>query len=147
MSVKSPAAAIEGWYTMDPDNACLLGARCTDCGTYYFPKHIVYCRNPGCDSESFAEVELSKTGTIWSYTNACYQPPEPYVAAEPFAPFAIAAVELEREKMIVLGQVVAGVEVGELSVGDAVELVLDALHEDDQHTRMVWKWRPVKAGA
>lgn len=147
MGTKTPAPAIEGWYSMDKDHACLLGARCTDCGTYYFPKHIHYCRNPGCDSESFEEVELSTTGTLWSYTNACYPPPEPFVAADPFEPFAIAAVELEREKMIVLGQVVAGVDVSELAVGAKVELVLDTLHEDEEHTRMVWKWKPVAAGA
>lgn len=147
MSKKPLAPAIEGWYTMDAEKPFLLGSRCASCGTYYFPKHIVYCRNPGCEGETFETVELSRTGTIWSYTNACYQPPAPYVAAEPFRPFAIAAVELEREKMIVLGQVVEGIDVDQLSVGDPVELVLEPLHEDEESIRVTWKWRPIAVEA
>ncbi len=143
MNSKSTVAAIEGWYTMDSDEPRLLGTRCDACGTYYFPKQESYCRNPGCDSESFSEVPLSREGTIWSYTNACYQPPEPYVAADPFEPFSIAAVELDEEKMIVLGQVVEGVSVEQLRVGQRVELVLETLYEDDETNKVVWKWKPV----
>ena len=58
-------------------------------------------------------------------------------------PFAICAVELAAEQMVVMGQVVPGVDVDELTVGDEVELVLDTLYEDDEHEYMVWKWRPV----
>jgi uncharacterized OB-fold protein len=47
--------------------------------------------------------------------------------------------------MVVMGQVVPGVGVDDLSVGDEVELVLDTLYEDDEHEYMVWKWRPVGA--
>ena len=56
-------------------------------------------------------------------------PPEPFVAPDPFLPFTIAAVELEKEKMIVLGQVVAGVDVAELAVGMPIELVLETLYQ------------------
>jgi uncharacterized OB-fold protein len=68
------------------------------------------------------------------------------VAADPYVPFAIAAVELAAEQMVVMGQVVPGVDVDDLHVGDEVELVLDTLYEDDEHEYVVWKWRPL-AGA
>ena len=45
--------------------------------------------------------------------------------------------------MVVLGQVVAGVEGDELEVGMEVELVLETLYEDDDNDYVVWKWRPV----
>jgi hypothetical protein len=45
--------------------------------------------------------------------------------------------------MVVMGQVVPGVVVDQLSVGTEVELVLDTLYEDDDHEYVVWKWRPV----
>ena len=67
------------------------------------------------------------------------------MAADPYAPFSIAAVELAAEQMVVMGQVVPGVGVNQLSVGDEVELVLDTLYEDDEHEYVVWKWRPVGA--
>src|SRR5664280_2538329 len=59
--------------------------------------------------------------------------------------FAIAAVELAAEQMVVMGQMVPGVDVDSLSVGSEVELVLDTLYEDDEHEYVVWKWRPVGA--
>ena len=143
MSAKPANAAIEGWYTLDSEAPQLLGSRCDACGTYYFPKMLKYCRNPACEGDSFSEVPLSRTGKIWSYTNACYKPPEPFVAADPFQPFAIAAVELDEEKMIVLGQVIEGVDVDQLQVGQAVELVIEPLHETDEDVKMIWKWKPV----
>ena len=142
MSPKPLAPAIAGWHTMDPDEPHLIGTRCTDCGTYFFPRQSSYCKNPACDSTDFEEVELSRTGIIWSYTNACYQPPEPFVAPDPFQPYAIAAVELEEEHMVVLGQVVDGVGVDDLKVGMPVELVLETLHEDEEDTKVTWKWKP-----
>ncbi len=143
MSDKKQVPAIEGWYTMDNEKPHLLGTQCLHCNTYYFPKQEQFCRNPDCDSASFDEVKLSRTGKLWSYTDACYQPPEPFVATDPFESFAIAAVQLEQEKMIVLGQVVKGVAVEDLKVGDDVELVLETLHEDEDTDKVIWKWKPV----
>jgi len=142
MSDKSLVPAIEGWHTME-EEPHLIGSQCAGCGTYFFPPQDHYCRNPGCDGTEFRDVPLSRTGHIWSYTNACYQPPEPFVAPDPFEPFAIAAVQLEKEQMVVLGQVVSGVAVEELTVGMPVELVLEPLHETDEDVRVTWKWRPV----
>lgn len=130
--------ALEGWFTLDEREPHLIGSRCAACGTYYFPKAKTFCRNPDCDGEQFEDVKLSRSGTLWSYTNAAYQPPEPYVAADPFQPFAIAAVELEKEKMIVLGPVVRGVDVGQLRVGLRMELVLEPLDDG----KLSWKWKP-----
>ena len=140
---KTRVPALEGWFTLDEDAPALLGSKCQSCGTYAFPRETFFCKNPDCDSTTFDEVALSRRGTVWSYTDACYQPPVPYVAADPYVPFSIAAVELAEEKMVVLGQVVAGVGVTDLAVGQEVELVLDTLYQDDEHDYLVWKWQPV----
>lgn len=141
MSDKPPVPAIDGWHTME-SRPHLIGTQCADCGSYFFPKNTAYCRNPACDSTDFHEVELSRTGHVWSYTNACYKPPEPFVAEEPFEPYAIAAVQLEKEQMVVLGQVIKGVGVEDLKVGMPVELVLEQLHETEDDVKMTWKWQP-----
>ena len=146
MSDKPLAPAIEGWHTM-ADKPHLIGSQCTHCDTYFFPPQDQYCRNPGCDSTSFRRVELSRTGRIWSYTNACYEPPAPFVAPDPFEPYAIAGVQLEREQMVILGQVVKGVSVEDLKIGMPMELVLEALHETDADIKVTWKWRPLAAHA
>ena len=53
-----------------------------------------------------------------------------------------AAVELAKEKMVVLGQLAAGVDPKSLKVGMQMELVLDTLYEDKQSEYLVWKWKP-----
>ena len=142
MSAKPQVPAIEGWHTMDA-KPHLVGTRCKSCGTYFFPKQHDFCKNPHCESTDFEEVELSRTGKVWSYTNACYKPPAPFVAAEPFEPYCIAGVQLEEEQMVVLGQVVEGLNVDDLKVGMSMELVLEALHETDEDIKVTWKWQPV----
>lgn len=143
MTTKTQVPAIEGWFTLDPDNPALLGTRCTACGTYSFPRETYFCKNPDCLGRTFDEVPLSRTGTIWSFTNNCFEPPPPYMSPDPFVPYAIAAVELAAEQMVVLGQLVPGTDLAELHAGMTVELVLDTLYEDDDHEYLVWKWKPV----
>ena len=85
---------------MDETAPALIGSRCRTCGTYVFPPTLIACPNPDCSSTSaeidatFETVELSRRGRIWSYTDARYEPPPPYVASDPYEPFCLAAVEL-----------------------------------------------------
>ena len=148
--------AVEGWFTVPTEGAAttLIGTRCSGSGTYFFPPERVMSRVPGFADSTLEDVELSTRGRIWSYTDAGYQPPEPYVpVSDPNVPFAIAAVELEEEKIVVMGQVVAGVTVEDLNVGMEMELVLDTLYSEpssgegagagDETEYMIWKWKPV----
>jgi uncharacterized OB-fold protein len=144
MSEKPLAPAIEGWHTMNA-KPHLIGTQCNECGTYFFPKQTHFCKNPACESTDFKEVELSRTGQVWSYTNACYKPPAPFVAKDPHEPYTIAAVQLEKEQMVVLGQVVEGLTVEDLKVGMTMELVLETLHETEEDTKVTWKWQPITA--
>jgi uncharacterized OB-fold protein len=137
MSAGEPV--IEGWFTTGTEPA-LLGHRCSRCGTYQFPPTGSWCPNPACGSEEMERVPLSRTGRVWSYTDARYPPPLPYVPRhEPFRPFAIVAVELERERMVILGQVADGFGVSDLVVGAPVELVVEPLEGE----KLVWRWRPI----
>jgi hypothetical protein len=143
---KTRTPAIDGWFKLDDASPALLGTRCTGCGSVFFPREETFCRNPDCANTKFEEIELSTRGRLWSYTNNCYAPPAPFVSPkDPFEPYAIAAVELEREKMIVLGQVVPEVSTGQLEVGMEMQLVLGTLFEDDQHEYVIWKWKPATA--
>ncbi len=139
MSTAEPV--IEGWFTTG-DEPALIGRRCPQCGTYQFPPTGEWCPNPACGSTAMEDTELSRRGRVWSYTDAQYKPPAPFVpATEPFEPFAIAAVELEEERIVILGQVAAGYGVADLQVGTEVELVVEPL---DPSGALVWKWSPVK---
>ena len=142
-SAPSRVPAVEGWFTLD-DEPRLLGRRCTTCGTYVFPPVGFACPNPACAGTEFDTVELSRTGTVWSWTVNRSQPPPPYVApTDPFEPFAIAAVELSDEKLVVMAQV-AGSADEPLQVGQQVELVLDTLFTDEEHEHVIFKWKAVR---
>jgi uncharacterized OB-fold protein len=140
---------IDGWFTTG-EEPHLLASRCTTCSNVVFPPvssdagaAAFYCRNPACDGEEHETVELSRRGTVWSYTDAQYQPPAPYIPqADPFEPFALAAVELP-EGIVVLGQVAEGFGVGDLEVGAEVEVVVETLNTDESGERTIYRWRPL----
>jgi uncharacterized OB-fold protein len=135
---------IEGWFTTGPEPT-LLGTRCRVCGSTYFPPERAFCHHPACQGEEFEEHEFPRAGTVWSYTDARYQPPPPYVpASDPYQPFGIAAVELV-DGTVVLGQLAAGYGVDDVRVGSAVELVVETLYVDETGERTIWRWKPVAA--
>jgi uncharacterized protein len=142
--------AVEGWFTAGPQPA-LVGTRCSRCRTVFFPRETAFCRNPACAGagDELEQVELSRQGRVWSYTDARYRPPPPYIArTDPYEPFALAAVELEGEGIVVLGQVADGYGVDDLAVGAPVELVVETLYaDDDGRERTIWRWKPVPVAA
>ena len=145
MSKKTRVPAIEGWFTLDEKAPQLMGLHDPESGTYFFPKDVAVSRAPGYDHVELKEVPLSRTGKLWSFTTNHYQPPEPYVAADPFEPYTVAAVELARERMVVMGQLAPGIDATTLQVGQEMELVLGTLYEDEDNEYVIWKWQPASA--
>lgn len=142
---KNRVPAIEGWLSMDESNPQLLGYIDEASGTYFFPKDVAISRAPGHDDAELKEVALSNRGKLWSYTTNHYKPPEPYMSPEPFVPYTVAAVELTKERMIILGQLADGVDPKDIEVGQEMELVLATLYEDEDNEYIIWKWKPVAA--
>ena len=100
---------------------------------------------PGVPGAAFDEVELSRTG----HSVVLHRRPVPAAArptsppTDPYEPFALAAVELADEQLVVLGQVASGYGVDDLTVGTPVELVVEPLYEDDGVDHLIWRWKPV----
>jgi len=85
---------------------------------------------------------MSRRGTLWSYAENRYAPPPPYPAPDPFEPFAVAAVQLADEGLIVLGKVANGSLAEDLKVGMDMELAIEPLYRDDEGVeRTVYVWR------
>ena len=142
-----PAApGTDGWFREGPDGFALLAGRCTACGALSFPPRTVPgCPDPACEGLEQSLEALSTRGTLWSYTDAHYAPPPPYPspADTEFSPYALAAVELTAERMIVLGQVPRDIPTDSLRVGMAMELVPGTLVSSTGVEERVWNWRPV----
>lgn len=139
--------AVEGWFTMDEAQPQLIGARGKQTGSFFFPPTGAIGADPSAPFEEREEVKLSRRGKVWSWTTGNYAPPAPYVAPDPFEPYAVVAVELTEEKMVVLGQLADGYDVADISLGQEMELVLDTLFEDDENEYLIWKWRPAAEAA
>ena len=140
---RTQAAAVEGLFTLDPDEPRLIGGRARSRGSYFFPKNLAGS-DPACLGDEIEEVLLSRTGKLWSYTTGEYAPPPPFVIpGDEFEPYVVAAVRLAEENLVVLGQVVPGVSVDDLSAGMEMQLVLGVLYSDEDHDYLVWKWAPV----
>jgi uncharacterized protein len=140
---KPKVPAVDGWFTLDTDEPRLIGTKCSACGTVVFPPRASHCPNPDCDAVDLEPTELSSRGTVWSYTNACYQPPPPFVSrSDPYMPITLAAVHLPVEQMVVLGQVADGIGVDDLMIGQEMRLTIGTLFEDEDTEHLVWKWAP-----
>jgi len=130
---------IEGWFTAG-ERPALLGLRCNACGATVFPPTATTCPSPACRSDVLSGVELSRTGTVWSWAVNHYPPPLPYVAPDPFGPYTVVAVELDGEGLTVLGQLVDG-DPGDLAVGAPVEVVATWVLEEGGGTRAMYGFR------
>ena len=139
--------AVEGWFTMDEAQPELIGLRGKQTGSYFFPPSGAISADPSAPFEDREEVRLSRRGRVWSWTTGNYEPPPPYVAPDPFVPYAVVAVELAEEKMVILGQLADGYAAADISLGQEMELVLGTLFEDDENEYMIWKWRPTEGAA
>ena len=140
--------AVQGWFTTpadgDTEQPHLIGAKCVECATYVFPPRATGCPNPHCASDVLEPTPLSRRGKVWSYTENQYAPPPPYPASDPFEPFAVAAVELADEGLVVLGKVVDGTLAADLKVGAEMEVTLIPHYTDDEGVeRVVYAWRLV----
>ena len=112
------------------------------CGTYVFPPRDGACPNPSCDSDELLPTPLSRSGNVWSYAENRYAPPLPYRASDPFEPYALVAVQLEAEGIIVLGQAPKGILAVDLKVGMRMQLETDVLYNEDGVDYMVYVWAP-----
>ena len=112
----------------------LLGFRCRDCGGHVFGP-ATYCQ--GCTSNELEPVELSKRGTLYSYTVVRVPPP----GWPGPVPYVLGQIELP-EGPQVLAEVIDCPE-DSLKIGMAVELALQPVKavEGDTETA-VYKWRP-----
>ena len=143
---KTRVPAVDGLFTEVDGVAHLIGAKTPERESYFFPAHLpgMAGGDPAAVGADLEEVLLSNTGTVWSYTTSSYAPPPPFIAnTDPYEPITIAAVKLEKEQMVVLGQCAQGITPDDLEIGMEMELVIEEFDRDaDGNARMCFAFRP-----
>lgn len=89
--------------------------------------------------EPLERIELSSTGTLWSWTSQEFQPKAPYDGPEPFEPFLLGYVELPNE--VIVESRIVGTTIERLRLGMPMQLVIVAF--DDR--RSTYAFRPEQA--
>lgn len=97
MTAAATRPIAEGVFTGPPDAPRLVGSRCGSCGVVAFPAQDG-C--PRCGTLGMARTELSRRGTLWTWTTQGFLPKEPYAGPETevdFEPYLLGYVELPGE--------------------------------------------------
>lgn len=134
--VQSVEPCVPGLFASE-GGARVLGSRCAACGTPYFPR-LATCHNPACAGSDMQPCEFGGRGKVWSYSVADFPPPSPHKYDQPFKPYAIAVVDLDSGLRLV-GQMVD--PPAAMSVGAAVELVIDTLYHEQDKAFTSWKFK------
>jgi uncharacterized OB-fold protein len=122
----------EGLFKEGPEGGTLLGNKCASCGQIFFPKAQL-CLD--CGHEALTEVELSRRGTLYSYTIG-------HMPSIHFAPpYALGYIDLPEEV-----RVFAPLELTEDSqfeVGMEMDMVIEKLWEEEGKEIIGYKFKPV----
>jgi uncharacterized OB-fold protein len=113
----------------------LIGNRCLNCGTKFFPPRRVCTECRGTEFEPF---QFSGKGALYSYTTL-RQPPAGF---ENQAPYSVGMIQLDEGPMVEAQ--LTDLNLDELEVGMRVEMVTRKLREDGEAGLIIYgyKFRP-----
>ena len=118
----------------DGTEGVLVGFRCRECGTHVFGA-ATFCQ--GCTSDQLEPVDLSRHGTLYSYT-IVRVPPAGWPGQ---VPYTLGQVQLPEGPQVLAEVVDCPAE--DLKIGINVELTLRQVRgEESGADRVVYKWRP-----
>lgn len=123
----------------DGASGSLIGTACNECGAHFFGT-LVFCQS--CSSSDVRSVELSRMGTLYSYT-IVRAPPAGWPGD---VPYALGQVQTE-EGPHVMSEIV-NTPFDEIRVGMELELTSAVGGQDSQgNDLVVYKWRRPNVGA
>ena len=129
------------WPADDPH---LIGSQCLACENVTFPAQSS-C--PKCSGKSVEKIELSSTGTLWTWTSQNFRPKSPYRGddtPETFKPYYLGYVELPGQVRVESRLAVA--DESQLHIGMNMELVILPFRIDEAGNEvMIYAFRPALA--
>lgn len=142
MTETETAPAVEGLFLDTPEGPRLLGSRCANCASAYFPSSEI-CHNPDCTASNIESAQFGPRGILWSLTIQGYPPPPPVISSEPYQPYAVGVVDLDDHPLRVIGRLQTD-DPQKIEIGSAVELVLAPLGRDGDDREIIsWQFKVI----
>ncbi len=137
MTGSAITAVVAQALALDEAAPALLGTRCEDCGTLYYPQ-VVSCRNPECDGKRVVPARIAGRGWLHSFTIQRYRPPALF-ALDPWQPYALGLVDVE-DGLRVMGIVDAPPD--DIRIGMPVRLSTSVLDDDGGNASVTHSFVP-----
>jgi len=118
-------------FKQHPNGISLVAYKCTSCGKVAFPK-TDYCLT--CSNKEMKEIELSRTGKLYSYTITHY----PVSKFKP--PHAMGLIDIPEGVRIYSPLVI---DDRGFKIGSEMEMVIDTLWTEDDKEVIGYKYRRV----
>ena len=136
-----PVAIADSLFTSIGPEGRLLGSRCGRCEHISFPRQNA-C--PGCGNATVELYELSRTGTLWTWTIQNFRPKPPFALPpeDDFEPFGVGYVELPGELRVEARLTTA--DPRRLHIGMPMELTFIPLWVADGRTIVTYAFAPIE---
>ena len=116
-----------------PEGIVLVGNKCTQCGTAFFPK-VGFCTQ--CLNKELEEMPLGKRGILYSYTITRVP-----VGRYPI-PHAIGMITLPEKVRLTAPLIMSDKD---FKIGEEMEMVITTLWSEEDHDVIGYKFKAVSA--
>ena len=136
----------EGLFRVDGDRTVLFASRRRSSGAVKFPaeRPELFDGDPEIQ-EDIEPIELSTTGTLYTYTTQEFPPPLPYKGdrnPKVFQPYVVGFVELAEG--VLVETLIVGATAAELQIGQALVSTTTTLETADGQSLVTFAFRPAK---
>ncbi|BBZ59189.1 OB-fold domain-containing protein [Mycolicibacterium monacense] len=138
------ALITEGLFRVDGDRAVLFGSRRRSTGVVKFPAERPELFDGDADIQQDIEaIELSTTGTLYTYTTQEFPPPLPYKgnrSPDVFKPYVVGFVELPEG--VLVESLIVGATPDQLQIGQRLVSTTTNLETEDGRSLATFAFRP-----
>ena len=138
------ALITEGLFRVDGDRAVLFGSRRRTSGVVKFPAERPELFEGAPEIQDDIEaIELSTTGTLYTFTTQEFPPPLPYKgnrSPEVFKPYVVGFVELAES--VLVESLIVGASATDLRIGQPLVSTLTTLETAEGQSFLTFAFRP-----
>ena len=140
------ALITEGLFRVDGDRAVLFGSRRRTSGVVKFPAERPELFEGAPEIQDDIEaIELSTTGTLYTFTTQEFPPPLPYKgnrSPEVFKPYVVGFVELAER--VLVESLIVGASAADLRIGQPLVSTIATLETADGQSFLTFAFRPAE---